>query len=375
MTYRKFRVALVGSGMISAVYLKNLKKFDMVDLVGCSDIIPARAKARAEEFGIRAMTNEEIWADPSIDLVVNTTYPLAHYTVARAALESGKHVYTEKLMCETMQQAEELAALAKARGLFCGGAPDTFLGGSMQLARQLVDGGLIGTPTMLDAFLSRSYHHERYYTGDEKRFAFCRHGGILFDMGAYYLTSAVFLLGGLDKVCGFVQTRDPNRVYENPNSPLCGQPMTVETHNQAGGTLLFCSGAMGHLTVTSEGGAGANRFVLHGTEGKLDLGDPNEYESRIRYYNKKGEESVIATPFAYTGDNYRGLGVADAIYALQSGRPARCNGSLTTHVLEAALGIVQSSETGMTYQMKTTVTRPAPFLPGYTEYPELVLQK
>lgn len=373
--YRKFRVALVGSGMISAVYLKNLKKFDIVDLVGCSDIIPARAKARAEEFGIRAMTNEEIWADPSIDLVVNTTYPLAHYTVARAALESGKHVYTEKLMCETMQQAEELATLAKERSLFCGGAPDTFLGGSLQLARQLVDGGLIGTPTMLDAFLSRSYHHERYYTGEEKRFAFCRHGGILFDMGAYYLTSAIFLLGGLDKVCGFVQTRDRNRVYENPNSPLYGQPMTVETHNQAGGTLLFGCGAMGHLTVTSEGGAGANRFVLHGTEGKLDLGDPNEYESHIRYTNKKGEESVIATPFAYTGDNYRGLGVADAIYALQSGRPARCSGSLTTHVLEAALGIVQSSEAGTTYTMKTKVNRPAPFLPGYTEYPELVLKK
>ncbi len=375
MTYRKFRVALIGSGMISAVYLKNLKSFDMIELCGCSDVIPARAKARAEEFGIRAMTNEEIWADPTIDLVVNTTYPLAHYEVARATLLSGKHVYTEKMMCETMAQAEELRALAAERGLFCGGAPDTFLGGSMQLARSLVDAGLIGTPTMLDAFLSRSYHHERYYTGEEKRFAFCRHGGILYDMGAYYLTAAVFLLGPVRRVCGFVNTRDPGRVYENPNGPLYGQDMTVETPNEASGSLLFATGVMGHLTVTSEGGAGANRFVLHGTDGKIDLGDPNEYERSVCYYNKKGEESVIATPFAYTNGNYRGLGVADAVYAIQGGRAPRCSGALTTHVLEAALGIAASSESGMAYTLQTSVERPAPFLPGYTEYPELVLKK
>lgn len=373
MEQKKMKVALIGSGMISGIYLKNLQKFDATELVGCSDIIPARAEARAAEFGIRAMTNEEIFADPSIELVVNTTYPTAHYAVARQALAAGKHVYTEKMVCETLAQANELQDMAAARGLFCGGAPDTYLGGGAQLARMFIDAGMIGTPTMAEAFLSRSYHHERFHTAPEKRFAFCRHGGIIFDMGAYYLTELVFLLGPISRVTGFSQTRDPDRTFSNPNSPLFGQPMTVETPNNTTGVLAFAGGALGTLTMTSEGGASANRFVIHGTDGYIDLGDPNNYDGTITVKPKKGDASVIHTPFAFHGDNFRGLGVADAIYAIRGSRAPRCSGELTRHVLEAALGICQSSDTGMTYAMTTTCTRPAPFAVGYTEYPELVL--
>ncbi len=186
----KIRVALIGCGMISDIYCQNLTKMDIFDFVGVSDLIPERAQKRAEQYGVRAMTNEQIFADPSISLVINTTYPLSHYEVARQALLAGKHVYTEKMICETMEQANELQALAQEKGLYCGGAPDTFLSGAFQVARGLIDAGMIGTPTMVEIFLARSYHHERYYTGDEKRFAFCRHGGILFDMGAYYLSAA-----------------------------------------------------------------------------------------------------------------------------------------------------------------------------------------
>ena len=368
----KTRVALIGCGMISKTYLTNLKSYDAVELVGCSDIVEERAAQRAEQFGIRKMTNEEILRDPTIEWVVNTTYPLSHYEVARAALEAGKNVYTEKMVCETVAQMDELMALAAERNLFFGGAPDTFLGGGAQLARVLLDSGLLGKPTMVSAFLSRSYHHERFYQGDYKRFAFCRHGGIIFDMGAYYLSELVFLLGGIAAVTGFSEIRDPDRTYSHPNCPLYGTPMTVETPNNVTGSLLFANGVMGQITMTSEGGCTSNRFVIHCTDGMIDLGDPNEYGESVRIVNKAGVESVIATPFASTKGNNRGLGVLDAIYARRLGRAPRTDGALCRHVLEAALGICQSAEDGMTYRMKTTATRPQPLLPGYTEYPELV---
>lgn len=368
----KTRVALIGCGMISKTYLTNLKSYDAVELVGCSDIVEERAAQRAEQFGIRKMTNEEILRDPTIEWVVNTTYPLSHYEVARAALEAGKNVYTEKMVCETVAQMDELMALAAEQNLFFGGAPDTFLGGGAQLARVLLDSGLLGKPTMVSAFLSRSYHHERFYQGDYKRFAFCRHGGIIFDMGAYYLSELVFLLGGIAAVTGFSEIRDPYRTYSHPNCPLYGTPMTVETPNNVTGSLLFANGVMGQITMTSEGGCTSNRFVIHCTDGMIDLGDPNEYGESVRIVNKAGVESVIATPFAYTKGNNRGLGVLDAIYARRLGRAPRTDGALCRHVLEAALGICQSAEDGMTYRMKTTATRPQPLLPGYTEYPELV---
>jgi predicted dehydrogenase len=276
------------------------------------------------------------------------------------------------MVCETVAQMDELMALAAERNLFFGGAPDTFLGGGAQLARVLLDSGLLGKPTMVSAFLSRSYHHERFYQGDYKRFAFCRHGGIIFDMGAYYLSELVFLLGGIAAVTGFSEIRDPDRTYSHPNCPLYGTPMTVETPNNVTGSLLFANGVMGQITMTSEGGCTSNRFVIHCTDGMIDLGDPNEYGESVRIVNKAGVESVIATPFAYTKGNNRGLGVLDAIYARRLGRTPRTDGALCRHVLEAALGICQSAEDGMTYRMKTTATRPQPLLPGYTEYPELV---
>lgn len=371
MEFTKTKVALIGSGMISEVYLKNLKSFNAIDLVGCSDIIPERAKNRAEQFGIRAMTNEEILSDPTIEYVVNTTYPLAHYDVAKSVLQAGKSVYTEKMVCENLDQINELMTMADSKGLFFGGAPDTFLDGSSQLARQVLDSGIVGTPMMAEAFLTRSYHHERYYTGNEKRFAFCRHGGIIFDMGAYYLSELVFLLGGIDAVSGFAQIHDPDRTYQNPNSPLYGQPMTVESWNNITGSLHFRNGTLGSFTMTSECGGNTNRFVIHCTEGKLVLGDPNNYESVIRVYNKKREESVIRSPYGYTDGNRRGIGLLDAIYARRNGRSARCTGELNRHVLEATLGIVESSETGKTYKMTTDCARPAPLPIGYTENEEL----
>lgn len=371
---QKMKTALIGSGMISGIYLKNMKEqFDILELVGCSDIRPERSKARAEEFGVRCMTNEEILADPSIEMVVNTTYPTAHFEVSKAALEAGKNVYCEKMTTLSVEQSTELMELAASKGLFVGGAPDTFLAGGMQLARQLLDSGIVGTPVAAEVTLCRSYHHERAYSGDYKRFAFGPNGGMIFDMGAYYLTALAFLLGPAQAVNGFSQIRDPHRTYLNPNCPLFGQEMLVESDNNTVGSVLYQNGTLGHLLFTSEG-VGANQsFKLYCTNGTLDLGDPNEYGGVIRVTNKKGEISEIHTTHAYVDGNFRGLGVADAAYAIRNGRPARCSGEMNRHVLEMALGILESSATGQVHLMQTTCQRPQPFAPGYTERPELVM--
>ena len=373
MTFEKQKTAIIGTGMISPVYFNRLQRLNIIDLVACADIRTERAVASAEKFGVVAKTNEEIFADPDIKLVINTTYPLSHYEVAKAALLAGKHVYTEKMVAESVEQMDELIALAEEKGLYFGGAPDTFLCGAAQTARQLIDAGVIGTPTVAEAFLSRSYHHERNYTSDYKRFAFCRHGGIIFDMGSYYLSELVFLLGSIDKVFGFAQTRDADRKYQNPKCPLFGEDMTVETPNNVTGSLLFKNGTIATITMSSEAGTSSNRFVIHGTDGMIDLGDPNQFSGEIKVYNKAGKESIIQTNFAFFGEDFRGLGAADAMYALKNGRKPRCSGELSRHVLEAALGICESGENGTVYEMRTTCERPEPFKPGYTEYPELVL--
>ncbi len=373
MDFRRIKTAVIGCGEISYIYMLNFKKLDIIDLVGCSDIIPESAEKRAVEFNIKAMTNEEIFSSNDIELVVITTTPLHHYNVAKEALLSGKSVYCEKTICVTLDEAKELKQIAKEKTLFFGGAPETFFSSAMQIARNILDSGILGVPVMAQAFLSRSYRHHRDSANSRKRFVYCEHGGILYDMGAYYLTAMVFLLGAIKRVIGFSAIREPERIYQNPQNPNYGEKMIVESTNTATGSLLFENGVMGTFTMTSEGTL-KNHFCIYCTDGYIDLGDPNEFENTIHIYNKNGEESVITSPFAICGDNFRGYGVAEAMYAHLSGKKARCNSELCTHVLEAALGLSASSETGCVYDMTTSAERPLPFKPGYFENPELSLK-
>lgn len=375
MAFKPMKTAVIGCGMISDIYLKNLKEtYKITELVGCSDIIPERSAKQAEKYGIRQMTNEEIFADPEIEMVVNITYPTAHFEVSRRALEAGKHVYCEKMTTLTVEESTALLELAQSKGLFVGGAADTFLCGATQTARMIIDSGIVGAPVMANALLARSYHHERFNTAPYKRFAFCPGGGIIFDMGSYYLSELVFLLGPIKRVAGFSQIRNPHRTFANPDSPLYGQPMEVESYNNTTGVLEFESGVLGNITMTSESAKGTDTFQIFCTDGTIDLGDPNTYRTSIKIIDKVGKVSEIVTNFGYKGDNFRGLGVADAVYAIRNNRPARCSGELNRHVLEAALGICQSSEDGKYYEMTTRCERPEPFKPGYTERQEMQLE-
>lgn len=372
--FRPMKTALIGCGMISHVYLENCcKRFNILEVVGCSDIKPERSAARAEEFGIRQMTNEEIYNDSEIELIINTTYQASHYIVAKEALMAGKHVYNEKMLAVTFEEAEELVQIAEKKGLYLGCAPDTFLGAGLQTARVILDSGIIGTPVAANAILVRGYHHERFRTDPERRFVFCPGGGIIFDVGCYYLTALVNLLGPIRRVCGFSQTRDANsRVYMHPHNPEYGGIMKIESPNNTAGVLEFHNGVICPILTSSESINVTNSFIIYGTEGKLTLNDPNCFAGQILLQTKASEEKEIPLTHAYT-DNSRGLGAADLAYAVRNNRKPRAGYEVALHTLEAALGIVESGETGLIYNMKTTCERAEPLMPGYTEYPEMVL--
>lgn len=359
-TFRRIKAALIGSGAISEKYLTNItKKFHVIDMVGCSDIIPERSAQRAEQFGIRQMTNEEILSDPTIEIVVNTTYPLSHYEVTKAALLAGKHVYTEKMLAVTLEEGLELCELAKEKGLMLTTAPDTFLGGGWQTARHMIDTGLIGTPIGALGVCIRSYQdHGDTYT-EPKGFIFGGGGGIPFDMGGYYLHNMINLLGGIRRVTGFIQARNEVRPYTNPRHPKFGESWKIDSPNTMFGTLEFCSGALGSLVVTSESSLfDTPKFEVYGTQGTLRLFDPNDYSGKITLQRNVDPEPVeMPLLFPYNDEN-RGIGVADMAYAMINGRKPRDSFEIGLQAFEAVHGIWKSGQEGIVYEMKSTCERP-----------------
>ncbi len=374
-TFKPVRTAIIGCGMISKCYLENcVNRFNVLEVAGVSDIVPERSAKRAEEFGVRQMTNEEILADPSIELVINLTYPVSHYEVTRAALLAGKHVHSEKMIATTFEQGRELFDLAKAKGLYLTAAPDTFLGARLQTARQVLDSGLIGRPLSASIALSRCYRHSEWKEEAEKRFAFCPGGGVLNDVGCYYLTALVSMLGSIERVCGFSATYEPARPFMNPKNPAYGTMMTYDDcPNNYAGALQFENGVLCGLSITSETYGGGSSFMLYGTQGAMWLDDPNEFGGPLAIQLKgSGEKTLFPLTHAY-GENSRGLGAADLAYAIRNGRPPRCLPEMALHTFEASCGVVKSGEENVMYQMTTRTGRPAPFEPGHTEYPEVVM--
>lgn len=373
---KSFNVAVIGCGMISGAYLgelcqKGANRYNIINVVGCSDIKPERSKAKAEEFGIRCMTNQEIFDDPTIDIVINLTNHTSHFVVSKQALLAGKHVYSEKMMTITLDEAKELGEIAKSKELLFCCAPDTFLGSAMQTARAYVDSGLIGDVVAGTAVVVRGYHHERYRTDPERRFAFCPGGGIMYDMGCYYLASLINLLGGIKRACGFSQIRGANdRLYANPKNPDYGKVMKIESPNNACGVLEFENGALVSLMTSSEGVNDTNYFTLFGTKGTIRLIDPNCFDGDVFVSTGIGAEARL--PVTHTLKLSRGAGVADMCYAIKNNREPRCSFERAIHMLEAGCAIMFSAESGRYHEMETSCTRPAPLAQNIPDYFEMM---
>ena len=356
---KKTKVGLVGCGNISPAYFSINARYGFFDIVACADLDVERAKQRAAEYEIsKACGVEELLADKDVEVVLNLTVPQAHGPVAIAALQNGKSVYNEKPLAVTRADAQQMLQLATEKNLRAGGAPDTFLGGGIQTCRKLIDDGWIGEPVAVSAFmLSRGV--ETWHPNPD--FFYQIGGGPMFDMGPYYLTALVNLLGPVARVSGSARASFATRTIRNANSPRNGEKIDVETPTHIAGILDFHSGVVGTLVTSFDVHASPYPpITIFGSEGTLAVPDPNTFGGPVKLFRpQSGEWQEIPLAFGYS-ENSRGIGLADMTRAVQSGRAHRASGELAYHVLDLMHAFHDASSEGRHIEMKSTCARPAP---------------
>jgi predicted dehydrogenase len=359
----KVKTAVVGCGMISDIYLKNMTSaFEILEVVGCCDIIKERMEKRATQYNIRQMAIEEILNDKSIELVLNITDPVNHHLVSSQALNAGKNLYTEKPIDLSIEAALELVQLADKQGVLYGNAPDTFMGQAIQTARYYLDSGLIGDITSVTAVLNRDARvlAERY------PFTVLPGGGIGLDVGVYYVTAILSILGPVKHVSGFVTTHNPERTHYFPNKDNFGEKFKLEAENLVVGSFEFASGVFGTLMFNSCSiGNEKPQIIMYGTEGILYMPDPNTFGGEVKVILKGQTEPVALPPTHAFSTNSRGIGPAELAWALRKNRKPRTSKEMAFHGLELLLGLYKSCETKKFYEMTSSFQRPEPIPRGY----------
>jgi predicted dehydrogenase len=352
----KVGIGIIGCGNISGAYLNAMKSFPILDIRGVADLNRELAEAKAAEFGLKAVDVASLMADPSIEIIVNLTIPKAHVAVGLQALEAGKHTYSEKPLGINFAEGKRLADFAAGKGLRIGAAPDTFLGGGHQTARAVIDEGAIGIPVGGTAtFMCPG--HERWHPNPA--FYYEVGGGPMLDMGPYYITDLVNLLGPVAKVAGFAVAPRKERIVTS--EPRNGEHIPVHVATHVAGVMAFENGAVVQIGMSFDV-AGHKHVPLevYGTEGTLIVPDPNRFAGPVEFMKKGGQFEERAVTAPYADGNYRSLGVADLAHAIRSDRPHRANGSLALHVLEVMEAFQTASDTGSTVAITTKTERPAP---------------
>lgn len=357
----KVKIGIVGCGDISGIYLSNITKvFKEIEIIGVCDLIPERAQKASELYGIPKIYEDmyELFADSQVDIVLNLTRPYEHYGVSIEALRAGKNVYSEKPLAATLEEGRELVALAEEKGLRIGGAPDTFLGAGIQTCRKLIDEGWIGTPVGASAFMV-CRGHESWHPDPE--FYYKHGGGPMMDMGPYYLSALVNLLGEVKMVSGMTCISYPERLITS--QPKAGTIIHVDVPTYVTGMMQFKSGAIGTIFTTFDVyTAEVPRIEIYGSKGTLSVPDPNTFGGPVRLYRPEtGEFKEIPLIYDYK-ENSRALGLADMAKAIQSKRDFRASSKLTYHVLEVMSAFERSSQEGKHMLIESKVERPAPMV-------------
>ncbi len=354
------KVGIIGCGDISQAYFNATRKLDALEITACASRTMASARAKAEANGVAAVTDDELLADPEIQIVLNLTTPQAHTEINLKALNAGKHVYCEKPFAVTREEAQQVLTLAQEKGLRVGSAPDTFLGGGLQTCRKLIDEGVIGRPVAGTAFVM-CHGHESWHPNPG--FYYLNGGGPLLDLGPYYLTALVHLLGPVKRVAAICSRAFDERRATSESAS--GQILPVEVNTHTAGTLEFCNGAVITLVMSFDVWKSNSRLIeIHGTEGSLQVPDPNMFSGPVSLFKDgmKGWEEQPLT-HGYT-ENMRSIGAADMACAIQSGRPHRCSAEMAFHVLDVMHAFDESSERGSHIVIKSTCERPAALQSG-----------
>ena len=347
------RIGLVGTGAISRAYLATLPGLGSVTLTRVADIDPARAADASATAGVPACTPDELYAADDVDLVLNLTVPLAHADVALAAIAAGKHVYGEKPLAATTPAARSVLDAAGRAGVLVGCAPDTVLGTGVQTARASLDAGEIGTPVAATAFMTTP-GHERWHPAPE--FYYQPGGGPLLDMGPYYLTALVTLLGPVRRVAGMTATPRSTRVIGS--GPRAGTRFPVQVATHVTGVLEHADGALSTVLLSFDiAGEQLPRIEVYGTEGTLSVPDPNTFNGTVRIFRGEWEELPVRAGYP---DAARGYGIADLAQSIVDGTPHRANGELAYHVLDVMECLLRAAEAGSSVIVGSTCERPAP---------------
>jgi len=355
---RPARVALIGCGNISRAYVAGSSSLAAVDLVACTDADPARASALSADAGLEALSLESLLADPSIEVVVNLTPPAHHAEVSVAAIEAGKHVYSEKPLATSLADARAILDAAAARGVRVGCAPDTFLGGGLQTARDVLDAGTIGEPLGAHAAVLH-LGPERWHPDPEIFFA--HGGGPLLDVGPYYVAALVNLLGAVESVEAFGRGDGAPRVIGA--GPRAGTRFAAAVPTYVVATYRFASGVIGSFLASFDVVAStAPHLEVHGTAGSLAMGDPNTFEGEVSV-QRPGEVAWSDVRLRADRRSGRGIGLAEMVEAIREDRPHRASGELAYHVLDVLLATEAAAE-GRPHQITSTTDRQASLLPG-----------
>jgi predicted dehydrogenase len=353
---RRVGIGVIGTGNISTQYLTAMQNFDVLDVVAIADMKPEVAAAKAAEFGLHAVPVEALLADPRVEIVVNLTIPRAHVEVGLRVLDARKHVYGEKPLGITFAEGRKLLDAAAAKGLRVGSAPDTFLGGGHQQARAVVDSGVLGRVIGGSAAFGVPGHE---YWHPDPAFYYDIGGGPVLDMGPYYITDLVNLLGPVARV----QALSLTPLTERPirSAPKQGQLMPVKVDTHVTGTLIFASGALVQVLLSFDVPKHAHLPIqLFGTEASLIVPDPNRFGGEVQLARPRAEWEDVPVTEPYADTNYRSLGLADMALAIVQDRPHRASGALALHVLEVMEAFATAAREERIVEIATTVERPAP---------------
>ncbi len=377
---RKVRIGFIGCGVISHTYISNIKAmFPWLEIIACSATTIEKARKVADQYGIpKALSTEELLQDPEIEIVVNLTTPAVHTEINRKVLNAGKHLFCEKPFALSLAEVGEIMELAKSKGLMVGCAPETFLGAGLQTCRKAIDEGWIGRPVMVTANMT-SHGTETWHAAPE--FYYKKGAGPMLDMGPYYLTALVALLGPISRTACFKSIGSSTRtIYSNP---LRGKTIEVEVPTSYTGILQFVSGVHANINMSFDiWHSTLPKLEIYGTEGTLIVPDPNMFGGKIKIFRKEkvldslnqgfysGQERLFSTAyeelqelpqlFEEPLEYMRGLGIMDMAYALVNHRKHRANEELTYHVTEALLSFDEAANDNRVYQMTSTCERPAP---------------
>ncbi|MFL5009853.1 MULTISPECIES: Gfo/Idh/MocA family protein [Rhizobium] len=362
----KLRIGVVGCGNISLAYMRNGPLFSGVEIIACADLNADAAKRRAAEFDLRAADVDSLIDDKSIDLILNLTIPAAHFDVSMRALSAGKHVFTEKPLGVTAAEGRSLVDAAAVKGLMLGSAPDTFLGAAGRHARRQMEAGAIGKPVTGTAFMmGRGMEHWH----PDPSFYYQAGAGPLMDMGPYYLTMMVNLMGPIRRVQAVATSGQEERLI-TAEGPKQGTTFKVGTPTSVLSLLEFDCGATITFGTSWDVFRHSNHPIeLHGTEGSLRLPDPDNFGGSVALSSRgapwqetdtSGELfGAVNWPIAAPDRaNYRMLGLADLARAIIEGRAPRASGDLALHVLEVMEAILRAGETGTAQTISGIVAQP-----------------